>query len=168
MIFAICQNSYLNIINVDIFVLLFELFYSYFHGIHLQKDKFSIRAYYTCTSIHTGPFIGSVCLTSTSMNVDSLSLGYSAKSVDLICFIICHTGCPLCFQIPGCLKFFVTNSRYFHTNFSYKKSRNVLKQMQGSHFSCDTKFHVFSRLFHGKGNEIQGQFGFKSVFVLIM
>ncbi len=44
------------------------------------------------------------------------------------------------------------------------KILNVLKQMQGSHFSCDTKFHVFP----GKINEIQGQFGFESVFVLIM
>ncbi len=33
--------------------------------------------------------------------------------------------------------------------------------MQGSHFSCDTKFHVFSRLFSGKSNETQGQFGFE-------
>ncbi len=40
--------------------------------------------------------------------------------------------------------------------------------IQGSHFSCDTKFHVFSRLFPGKRNEIQYQFGFESVFVLIM
>ncbi len=39
---------------------------------------------------------------------------------------------------------------------------------QGSHFSCDTKFHLFSRLFTGKSNEIQGQFGFESVFVLII
>ncbi len=36
--------------------------------------------------------------------------------------------------------------------------------MQGSDFSCDTKFHVFSRLFQGKSNEIYGQFGFESVF----
>ncbi len=36
------------------------------------------------------------------------------------------------------------------------------KPHQGSHFSGDTKFHVFSRLFPGKRNEIQGQFGFKS------
>ncbi len=40
--------------------------------------------------------------------------------------------------------------------------------IQGSHFSCDTKFHVFPRLFPSKSNEIQGQFGFESVFVLIM
>ncbi len=38
----------------------------------------------------------------------------------------------------------------------------------GSHFSGDNKFHVFSRLFPGKCNEIPGQFGFESVFVLIM
>ncbi len=63
--------------------------------------------------------------------------------------------------------FFVQNSRYFHTNFNYK-NLEMLKQMEGSHFSCDTKFHVFSRLFPGKSNEIKGQFGFKSVFVLIM
>ncbi len=36
--------------------------------------------------------------------------------------------------------------------------------MQGSHFSCDTKFHVFSILLSGENNEIQGQFGFKSGF----
>ncbi len=40
--------------------------------------------------------------------------------------------------------------------------------MQGSHFSGDTKFHAFSRLFPGKCNEIPDQFGFESVFVLIM
>ncbi len=45
---------------------------------------------------------------------------------------------------------------------------SISKLRQGFHFSCDTKFHVFSRLFPGKGNEIQGQFGFESVFVLIM
>ncbi len=40
--------------------------------------------------------------------------------------------------------------------------------IQSSHFSGDTKFHVFSRLFPGKCNEIPGQFGFESVFLLIM
>ncbi len=40
--------------------------------------------------------------------------------------------------------------------------------MQGSNLSCDTEFHVFSRLFPGKSDEIQCQFGFESVFVLIM
>ncbi len=40
--------------------------------------------------------------------------------------------------------------------------------IQGSHFSGDTKFHVFSRIFPGKNNEIQGQFGFESVFGLII
>ncbi len=33
---------------------------------------------------------------------------------------------------------------------------------QGSHFSGDTKFHVFSMLFPCKSNEISGQFGFES------
>ncbi len=33
---------------------------------------------------------------------------------------------------------------------------------QGSHFSGDMKFHVFSRLFHDKHSEISGQFGFES------
>ncbi len=39
---------------------------------------------------------------------------------------------------------------------------------QGSHFSRDKKFHVFSRLFPDKCNEIPGQFDFEQVFVLIM
>ncbi len=32
---------------------------------------------------------------------------------------------------------------------------------QGSHFSGEMKFHVFSRLFPGKSNEITGQFDFE-------
>ncbi len=41
--------------------------------------------------------------------------------------------------------------------------------MQGSHFSCDTKFHVFSKQKQwNESNEIQGQFRFESVYVLIM
>ncbi len=39
---------------------------------------------------------------------------------------------------------------------------------QGSHFSGDTKSHVFSRLFAGKTNEIPGQFGFESVCTFVM
>ncbi len=38
----------------------------------------------------------------------------------------------------------------------------------GSHSSGDTTFHVFSRLFAVKNNEIQGQYDFESVFVLNM
>ncbi len=44
----------------------------------------------------------------------------------------------------------------------------ICKLTQGYHFSRYTKFHVFCRLFPGKCNEIPGQFGFESVFVLIM
>ncbi len=39
---------------------------------------------------------------------------------------------------------------------------------QGSHFSGDMKFHIFSKLFPGKSNNIQGQFGFKTQCVLIL
>ncbi len=45
---------------------------------------------------------------------------------------------------------------------------NYFVNSQGSHFSGDTKFHVFSRLFPGKCDEIPGQFVFESVFVLKM
>ncbi len=38
-------------------------------------------------------------------------------------------------------------------------------QIQGSIFNNDTKFHIFSRLFTGKSNEITGQSGVESVFV---
>ncbi len=41
-------------------------------------------------------------------------------------------------------------------------------ELQGSHCSSDTKFHVISTLFPGKTNYIPGQFGFESVFVAIM
>ncbi len=40
----------------------------------------------------------------------------------------------------------------------------VSMYLHGSHFYGDTKFHIFSRLFPGKSNEIPGQFGFESVF----
>ncbi len=51
---------------------------------------------------------------------------------------------------------------------SLRTFRLMTYLVQGSHFYCDTKFHVFSRLFPSKNNEIQGQFGMESVFVLIM
>ncbi len=35
-------------------------------------------------------------------------------------------------------------------------------RFQGSYLSGDMKFHVFSRLFPGKSNEIPGQFNFES------
>ncbi len=38
-----------------------------------------------------------------------------------------------------------------------------LSSYQGFHFSGDTKFHVFFRLFPGKSNKIKSQFGFDSV-----
>ncbi len=41
---------------------------------------------------------------------------------------------------------------------------NEPNRIQGSHFSGDTTFHVFSRLFLGKSNEIPGQFDFESVW----
>ncbi len=40
-------------------------------------------------------------------------------------------------------------------------TQNIL--YKGYHFSGDTKFHVFSRLFPGKTNEIQSQFSFESL-----
>ncbi len=75
------------------------------------------------------------------------------------------------YQIPGFLKvfgpkfqvfssFFVPN---FHTNFSYKNLEMSERQV---HTSLVTQ--LISRLFPGKSNEIKGQFGFESVFVLIM
>ncbi len=48
------------------------------------------------------------------------------------------------------------------------KCNKIIRFIQGTHFSGDTKFHVFSRLFPGKCNEIPGQFGFEAVFVLII
>ncbi len=39
--------------------------------------------------------------------------------------------------------------------------------MQGSYFSSDTKYHVFSRLFLGKSNEIPGQFDFESQWLCL-
>ncbi len=45
----------------------------------------------------------------------------------------------------------------------------IHKQLsQGSHFSGDMKFHVFSRLFPGNSNDIPAQFSSESVFLLIM
>ncbi len=41
-------------------------------------------------------------------------------------------------------------------------------QKQGSHFSSDTNFYVFSKLFPGQINEMPGQFGVEPVFLLIM
>ncbi len=38
----------------------------------------------------------------------------------------------------------------------------LLNPFQGSHFSGDSKFHVFSRLIPGKINEILSHFGFES------
>ncbi len=64
-----------------------------------------------------------------------------------------HTHYKLCIWVKG------GDTTVYHRR---------LTCMQGSHFSCDTKFHVFSKLFPGKSNQIQGQFGFESVFVLIM
>ncbi len=37
-----------------------------------------------------------------------------------------------------------------------------------SHIDGDMKFHIFSKLFQGKCNEIPSQFSFESMFVLIM
>ncbi len=82
------------------------------------------------------------------------------------------------YQIPGFLKVFGPKFQIFQDflcqipgifiQILVIKILKCVKTDACSHFSCDTKFHILSRLFPGKRNEIKGQFGFESVFVLIM
>ncbi len=43
-----------------------------------------------------------------------------------------------------------------------------VQHIQGSHFFGDMKFHVFTRLFPGQSNEIQGQFGSTSQYLCLI
>ncbi len=83
---------------------------------------------------------------------------------DWLMAIVCYNGARTqCHQISQVTIDQENTFCFKHVVITTHSTHMCIVYIQGSHFSGDTKFHVFSRSFPRKCNEIQDQFGFESV-----